>query len=222
MTRITANTTVSMDGTISCVVKQETGDRWETLGRAVIQTRDDQVRQSLIDLGWTPPQSGVAFAFQAPRAMAWALLAHHGQVRKYTGEHYFHHLAEVAGFVASVGGTDAMICASWLHDSIEDCGATRAALTAEFGVEVSDLVWQLSDTEQGNRAARKEAQRVRLAKASDQAQTIKCADLVSNACSIRLHDSKFAPVFMEEARALLAVMTRADPILRRLALEMVG
>ena len=45
-------------------------------------------------------------------------------------------------------------------------------------------------------------------------QTIKCADLISNATSIIKHDQDFAKVFCAEAVALLEVMDNADFRLR--------
>ncbi len=75
----------------------------------------------------------------------------------------------------------------------------------------------LSDLEQGNRADRKAAQRVRLAAAPGWIQTIKCADLISNTSSIVMHDPKFAVLYLEEKRLLLDVMTEADPGLMAMA-----
>lgn len=80
-----------------------------------------------------------------------------------------------------------------------------------------EAVRDLRISEKGSRAARKAAQRLRLAGAPAGVQTIKCADIVSNADSIRLHDPKFWPTFADECRLLLTVMTAADPALRALA-----
>lgn len=81
-----------------------------------------------------------------------------------------------------------------------------------------EAVRDLRISEKGSRAARKAAQRQRLARAPAGVQTIKCADIVSNADSIRLHDPKFWPTFADECRLLLTVMTAAEPSLRALAL----
>lgn len=148
-------------------------------------------------------------------AMVFAREAHKNQVRKYTGEPYACHLAEVAGIVATaaianVAMQAAMIAVAWLHDSIEDQGATHLNLFDEFGCFVADGVMLLSDLETGNRAERKAASRARLAGAPDWIQTIKCADLISNTQSIVKHDPKFAIAYLEEKRLLLEVMTRAD------------
>lgn len=213
MTKI--NLQVNNDGRHITVTAKETDSEgiWRQLGQKVIDTRDDLFRRSMMDLGWTPPR----VAPLAPEAMLTAMALHGAQVRKYTGEPYFHHLAEVAGMVASVGGPDEAVAASWLHDSREDQGYPLSHLTDKFGPKVARMVTALSDLEEGNRAARKAATRVRLAAAEPWVQTIKYADIISNAHSICLHDKKFAPVFCGEVRDLLAVMNRGDPRLYAMA-----
>lgn len=151
------------------------------------------------------------------RAMLFAREVHQAQVRKYTGNPYTDHLAEVAGIVASVGGDERSIAVAWLHDCIEDQGIASFELTSHFGQEVASGVLALSDLEVGNRAERKAASRERLAKAPSWVQTIKCADLISNTSSIVMHDPKFAVTYLEEKRLLLDVMAQADPRLLALA-----
>lgn len=154
------------------------------------------------------------------RAMTFAIQAHHDQKRKYTGEPYFGHLAEVAGIVASVNRDETMIATAWLHDCVEDQGVTKETLVKEFGLIVAEGVMFLSDLETGNRAERKEKSRTRLAWAPGWVQTIKCADLISNTKSIVQHDPKFAKVYLAEKEMLLNAMSRADTRLRNLALSM--
>ena len=43
-----------------------------------------------------------------------------GQKRKYSGDDYIVHPARVASIVTRHGGTDEMIAAAWLHDTVED------------------------------------------------------------------------------------------------------
>lgn len=175
----------------------------------------------------------------AYRAMIFAREAHAQQVRKYTGNPYADHLAEVAGIVATVLPSakvraEIMLATAWLHDYVEDCrdprdydgaGAffniwyalTRAGNKSCRADEVAEGVLALSDLETGNRAERKELSRIRLAAAPGWVQTIKCADLISNTSSIVKHDPKFALTYLEEKRLLLDVLTRADRRLLDLA-----
>jgi (p)ppGpp synthase/HD superfamily hydrolase len=150
--------------------------------------------------------------------MQFAREVHATQARKYTGEPYWTHLAEVAGIVATVAlDTDHAVAVAWLHDTVEDTDTTGSDLLLEFGSVVCKGVILLSDLETGNRAERKAASRARLAAAPGWVQTIKCADLISNTSSIVKHDPKFAVTYLEEKRLLLDVLTKADPRLLEIA-----
>ena len=161
------------------------------------------------------------------RARVFATAAHAavGQLRKYTFEPYIVHPAEVASIVMAHGGTDAMVAAAWLHDTVEDTGVSIELIRKEFGSEVSDLVGWLTDVsrpEQGNRAVRKAIDRAHTAAAPAEAQTVKLADLIANTRSIVAHDEAFAKVYLAEKRQLLEVMTKGDPRLRERALAQIG
>lgn len=160
---------------------------------------------------------------RAFEAMMFAREVHKDQRRKYTGNPYVDHLAEVAGIAMTVGWhhydvhPDEVMATCWLHDCVEDQGVSLGLIEEEFGIKVALGVSGLSDLEPGNRAERKAASRERLSKCSGWIQTIKCADLISNTSSIVLHDPKFAVTYLEEKRLLLAVLTKADPALHALA-----
>jgi (p)ppGpp synthase/HD superfamily hydrolase len=150
------------------------------------------------------------------RVFATAAHAAVGQVRKYTGEPYIVHPFEVAMTVKQIGGTPEMVAAAFLHDTVEDTGVTMETIEREFGPEVAEIVFFLTDVsrpEHGNRAARKAMDRAHIAKADARAQTIKLADLISNCSSIVKYDPEFAKVYLEEKRLLLEVLTKGDKIL---------
>jgi (p)ppGpp synthase/HD superfamily hydrolase len=161
------------------------------------------------------------------RARVFATAAHAavGQVRKYTFEPYIVHPAEVAKIVCDAGGSEAMVAAAWLHDTVEDTGVTIETIRAEFGVEVAELVGWLTDVslpEHGNRAHRKALDRAHSAAAPAEAQTVKLADLIANTRSIMAHDEAFAKTYLEEKRLLLAVMTKGDARLMAEARKFIG
>jgi (p)ppGpp synthase/HD superfamily hydrolase len=161
------------------------------------------------------------------RARVFATAAHAavGQVRKYTFEPYIVHPAEVAKIVRDAGGSEAMVAAAWLHDTVEDTGVTIETIRAEFGVEVAELVGWLTDVsrpEHGNRAHRKALDRAHSAAAPAEAQTVKLADLIANTRSIMAHDAAFAKTYLEEKRLLLAVMTKGDVTLMAEARKFIG
>lgn len=153
------------------------------------------------------------------QAKEFAMSAHNAaqQVRKYTNEPYWVHPAEVAAIVASVPHTDSMLAAAWLHDTVEDTAVTIEDVTREFGKEVANLVAWLTDVSQphdGNRAHRKQLDRVHIAQAPAEVHTIKLADLISNTKSIVEHDPEFAKVYLEEKRLLLEILVKGDLSLR--------
>lgn len=161
------------------------------------------------------------------RARVFATAAHAavGQVRKYTFEPYIVHPAEVAKIVRDAGGTETMVAAAWLHDTVEDTGVTIETIRAEFGTEVAELVGWLTDVsrpEHGNRAHRKALDRAHSAAAPAEAQTVKLADLIANTRSIMEHDVAFAKTYLEEKRLLLEVMTKGDPVLMAEARKYIG
>lgn len=174
---------------------------------------------------FTMDQSGMDIV---RKAQVYAMAAHAavGQKRKYTGEPYIVHPAEVASIVASVpGSTPDMVAAAWLHDVIEDTGCTFTDVHMAFGIDIATLVGWLTDVskpEDGNRAKRKAMDRVHTAQAPAEAQTIKLADLISNSRSIMQHDPEFAKTYLAEKRMLLEVMTKGDPGLHAEASKFVG
>ena len=150
-------------------------------------------------------------------AMLFARHVHRAQQRKYTGNPYADHLAEVAGIISTIDNREVTLAVAWLHDSVEDCGVTLEDIENRFGFQVALGVSGLSDVETGNRAERKQKARDRLAGCAGWIQNIKCADLISNTSSIVMHDPKFAVTYLEEKRLLLDAMTKADARLLMMA-----
>jgi GTP diphosphokinase / guanosine-3',5'-bis(diphosphate) 3'-diphosphatase len=151
-------------------------------------------------------------------AMVYARQIHYGQERKYTGNPYHDHLAEVAGIVATVADYhhdevdfDTIVATAWLHDTIEDHEVCCEDLRLLFGTVVGLAVHGLSDLEGGNRAQRKAAARERLARLPGWVQSVKAADIISNTSSIMTHDPKFAKTYIAEIELLLDVLTGANP-----------
>ncbi len=154
------------------------------------------------------------------RALVFATTAHAevGQQRKYTGEPYIVHPIEVMMMVRKHGGTDEMQAAALLHDVVEDTDRTLQEVEEAFGPVVAGLVDELTEPAwEGNRAARKALECARLGGISAEAQTIKCADLISNTRSIVSRDPGFAKVYLVEKAAILSVMDKADPSLKAIA-----
>ncbi len=156
-------------------------------------------------------------------AMLYAHKVHDGQVRRYTGENHFVHLAQTVALVSSAtiynSFRDQILATAWLHDSCEDQDVTYPFLEHNFGHIVAEGVALLTDAEEGNRAERKEKSRQRLAAAPADIQTIKVADIISNSMSIMLHDPKFAVTWVPESIAMVEALKQADDTLRQLAFK---
>jgi (p)ppGpp synthase/HD superfamily hydrolase len=163
------------------------------------------------------------------RALLFALHAHEGQKRKYTGEPYIVHPIAVADLVAGVVDDEDVIAAAYLHDVIEDTHgseeAARRALLDSFGNRITRLVEELTDVftkaryPELNGAARKARERARLATVSREAKTIKLADVICNSYDIARQNSEFAKTYLAEKEAFLEVLGDGDTELYRLALE---
>jgi (p)ppGpp synthase/HD superfamily hydrolase len=163
-------------------------------------------------------------AIDLARVADFARAAHGDQIRKYTGEPYIEHPLEVAEIVRSVTNDLDVIAAAILHDVAEDTAFTLEQIRANFGPRVAAFVAEVTDVsrpQDGNRAKRKAMDREHLAKASPQGQTIKLADLISNADSILRYDPDFAKVYIREKRALLEVRTMGNHVLYDRAMKIV-
>ena len=87
---------------------------------------------------------------QFSKALVYAELKHHNQVRKGGDIPYIGHLLTVAGLVINDGGSEAQAIAALLHDSVEDQGGppTLGEIKNNFGDEVARMVQECSDTDE--------------------------------------------------------------------------
>ena len=156
------------------------------------------------------------------QAMQFAMEKHTGQLRRYTNEPYWGHLAEVAGIVAMTQNVlPLQLQVAWLHDTIEDTATTFGELYDTFGPVVAGCVQWLTDVEEERRKTRKASANARLSQSPEWIQTIKLADGLSNLQSIVQHDRKFAKVYVQEWMDLLNVMDKGDAILYAMLLRKV-
>ena len=87
---------------------------------------------------------------QFSKALVYAELKHHNQVRKGGEVPYVGHLLSVAGLVIDDDGTESQAIAALLHDCVEDAGGPRtlAEIAANFGDDVARIVAECSDTDE--------------------------------------------------------------------------
>tara|TARA_B100000678_G_scaffold33998_1_gene24996 strand:- start:191 stop:703 length:513 start_codon:yes stop_codon:yes gene_type:complete len=140
-----------------------------------------------------------------------AVKAHSGQTRKYTGEDYIVHPMAVADMVERHGGSEVQVCAALLHDVVEDTTVTFDDIRDNFGGDIAIMVRWLTDTSKpsdGNRRIRKGIDAKRLAEAPAEAQFVKLADLIDNSSTIFRFDKPFSKQFHKEMTHLVEVMTK--------------
>ncbi len=73
------------------------------------------------------------------KAYLFAFEKHFGQ-KRHTGEDYIVHPLNVAYILAEVNADVQTICASLMHDTIEESNATKEEITNEFSLEIANLV----------------------------------------------------------------------------------
>ncbi|MGO4442275.1 HD domain-containing protein [Mycobacterium sp. 2YAF39] len=87
---------------------------------------------------------------QFSKALGYAELKHHNQVRKGGHIPYIGHLLSVASLVINDGGSEDQAIAALLHDTVEDQGGppTLDEIRKNFGDEVARIVDECSDTDE--------------------------------------------------------------------------
>jgi (p)ppGpp synthase/HD superfamily hydrolase len=126
---------------------------------------------------------------QFSKALVYAELKHHNQVRKGGDIPYVGHLLSVAGLVINDGGSEAQAIAALLHDTVEDAGgpATLEEITKNFGSEVARIVDECSDTDVEPKPPwrdRKQAYITHLADVGQDTLLVSVADKLDNARSM--------------------------------------
>lgn len=112
------------------------------------------------------------------RAKMFAEAAHAGQT--YDKYPYTYHLSQVVLVLEKFGWDDsAMLCAGWLHDSIEDTNTSYNDIKAEFGEEVAELVYAVTNELGRNRKERNERTYPKI-RGNDRPTALKLADRIAN------------------------------------------
>ena len=128
-------------------------------------------------------------AGQFSKALMYAELKHHNQVRKGGDIPYVGHLLSVAGLVINDGGSEEQAIAALLHDAVEDAGgpATLEEIRANFGDDVARIVEECSDTDETPKPPwrdRKQRYINHLARVGDDTLLVSVADKLDNARSM--------------------------------------
>lgn len=168
--------------------------------------------------------------------LAFARQAHAGQMRKFADEPYIQHPIRVMEECRSRNGKLPVLCAALLHDVLEDTAVTPAELESFLknnmpgpeALHTFELVTDLTDVyvkqafPKLNRRTRKSKEKERMQTIHPDAQTVKYADIIDNCRNMASKEPDFAPRFLQECKALLAVMDKGDTVLRDKAMHIVN
>jgi GTP diphosphokinase / guanosine-3',5'-bis(diphosphate) 3'-diphosphatase len=80
-----------------------------------------------------------------------------------------------------------VIVAAILHDTVEDTETTLAELQDEFGLDIAEIVAEVTDDKSLSSQERKQGQIDRAAESSDKAKLIKLADKICNLRDLEKH-----------------------------------
>jgi guanosine-3',5'-bis(diphosphate) 3'-pyrophosphohydrolase len=117
------------------------------------------------------------------RALVFAAHKHRDQRRKDAERSpYINHPIEVVELLWRVGGVrdGVTLTAAALHDTVEDTGTHPDEIEAIFGIEVRDLVLEVSDDKALPKAERKRLQIEHAPHISARAKMLKLADKITN------------------------------------------
>ena len=118
-------------------------------------------------------------------AAHWSEHAHRGINRKAGDFPYFHHLVAVVQLLSATGADDDLLCAGFLHDTVEDTDVTLLEIADTFGGRVSTLVDGVTkvmtvDGRKPTKAELHEDWMQRMARSDHDVVALKAADLIAN------------------------------------------
>ena len=111
------------------------------------------------------------------RARILAGVAHAGQ--KYGAQPYMAHIEDVVRRVKQITDDPEIICAAYLHDTVEDTTVTYSDIQQQFGDNVAAMVWAVTGV--GQDRAEKMANAIEKIAHTPGADFVKSADRLSNA-----------------------------------------
>lgn len=111
------------------------------------------------------------------RARILASFAHKDQL--YGTQPYMAHIEDVVRRVRQITDDPEIICAAYLHDTIEDTTITYGDIERQFGKNVADMVWAVTGV--GQNRAEKMANAIEKIARTPGADFVKSADRLSNA-----------------------------------------
>ena len=116
-------------------------------------------------------------------AIEFAAMKHRDQRRKDPfGTPYINHPIGVASLIANIGGVEdvKVLQAAILHDTVEDTNTTFEEIEENFGLEVRNIVAEVTDNKSLSKVDRKKKQVINAPNKSTGAKIVKLADKLHN------------------------------------------
>jgi guanosine-3',5'-bis(diphosphate) 3'-pyrophosphohydrolase len=106
---------------------------------------------------------------------------HEGQLRKDCKTKYFEHLKNVVNELKSMGiDNEDILCAGWLHDTIEDTDTDYDEIHEKFNKKIADYVASVTKDTRLIKQKQEKSYISQLKKASWQAKVVKLGDIIAN------------------------------------------
>jgi guanosine-3',5'-bis(diphosphate) 3'-pyrophosphohydrolase len=146
------------------------------------------------------------------QAIIFATTAHEGQQRSGAARlPYIVHPLDVMGRLVRAGVTDEVVlAAAVLHDVVEDTGVTVEMILDEFGLDVANVVAEVTDPEGVSKTKARALQVERAPKMSARAKLVKLADKVSNVADLVANPPDWQPGsigrYTDHARRVVAAL----------------
>jgi len=150
------------------------------------------------------------------KAWNFAKEAHKGQIRKFVNKPYFGaHVVKVNGIVKQYTTEEDILCASLLHDVVEDCFEDPEVgyhiLEEEFGKRVADIVVELTSSKEDiddNYDSKADYLIVKMIHMTDDALIIKLADRLQNISDAFTASERFRNKYFQETIQIMDELER--------------
>jgi len=116
----------------------------------------------------------------------YAIKQHKGQYRRNNKTPYWYHLRDVVNNLEMMGiQNESILCAGWLHDSIEDTSFDFEDVLKSFGKKTAQIVSDLTKETRLPKNQQEKNYLKQLSNSSWQSKVVKFADVLANICDLQ-------------------------------------
>ena len=128
---------------------------------------------------------------------AYLAISQHG-TQTYDGHPYYYHLEQVVDVLKEFGFTeDVYVISGYLHDTLEDTSISYNDIKKQFGLDVAEIVYAVTDELGRNRKERKYKTYPKI-KINEDAIIVKLADRIANVRNSLKHKPEMAEMYVKE------------------------